>query len=96
MFAGLIPLVVLVWLAVTIGPAFEQPAFLESIWQAAAQVLAMASTVLRAAWAGAGGLGEAIGLRPDIVGWLMIMAGIVFLWGGVYSRLTGRRVMETR
>jgi hypothetical protein len=33
------------------------------------------------------GVGEVIVQQPLIIGWLLVMAGIVFLWSGVYRQL---------
>jgi hypothetical protein len=96
LLSGLAPLVIVLWLAINLGPALEQPAFLQSIWQGAGEVLDLAGAVLGAAWGGLAQLGSAIGQRPVLVGWLLILTGIVFLWGGVYVRLTGQRMVESR
>jgi sulfite exporter TauE/SafE len=51
----------------------------------------LAQVVLGAAWQGLGTMGELLGQQPNLIGWLLVMAGIVFVWGGVYSLMINPR-----
>ena len=44
----------------------------------------VAATVVGALFAGAG---RFVVEQPTVVGWLIVLAGFVFLWGGVFQRL---------
>jgi len=91
LLVGFLPLAIIAWLTIQIGPVLDQPAFIRSVLQAGGQVAGLGQTVLAAGWQGLGSLGELMGQQPAILGWLMVMVGVVLLWGGVYSRLTGTR-----
>jgi hypothetical protein len=81
-------LVVIGWLATTLAPALTQPAFGRGLVQAGGQVVSLISAVLGAFWQGLGGLVQQLGQQPAILGWLFVMVGVVFLWGGVYRQMT--------
>ena len=40
---------------------------------------------------GIGNIGQILGQQPNIIGWLLVMLGIVVIWGGVYNQLTNPR-----
>jgi len=86
--SGVVPLAIFIWLAVQFAPALKQPAFVGGIMQAGDQVLELALAAVGACWQGLGTIGELLGQQPAILGWLFVMIGVVFLWGGVYSQLT--------
>lgn len=88
LISGVLPLVVVGWLATSLAPALNQPAFGQGLVQAAGQLLALVSAVLGAFWQGLGGLVEFMADQPAILGWFFVMVGVVFLWGGVYRQLT--------
>jgi anti-sigma factor RsiW len=91
LLSGLVPLIALIWLTVEFGPALNQPAFVRIITQVGSQVWGLGQVIAGAAWQAVGTTGELLGQQPNIIGWLLVMAGIVFLWGGVYSRMTSPR-----
>lgn len=86
--SGIVPLLVFVWLASQFAPALSQPAFVRGLLQAGGQVVHLGQAVLGACWQGLSTVGELLGQQPAILGWLFLMIGVVFLWGGVYSQLT--------
>lgn len=88
LLVGLIPLAIIIWFALQIGPALSQPAFVRVLLQSGGQLLDVMGAVAQAGWQGVGTLGELLGQQPSILGWLLVLVGIVFLWGGVYSQLT--------
>jgi anti-sigma factor RsiW len=85
---GFLPLALVVWIGLRLAPAFEQPAFVRSLLQAGGQMLRLGGTVVSAGLQGFADLGELVGQQPSAVGWLLVMIGVIFLWGGVYSQLT--------
>jgi hypothetical protein len=91
LLSGLVPLIAVIWLTIEFGPALNQPAFVRIITQVGSQIWGLGQVVVGAAWQGMGTTGELLGQQPNIIGWLLVMAGIVFLWGGVYSQLTSPR-----
>ena len=88
LLVGIIPLVIIVWLAFQFGPALNQPAFMRGLLQGGGKLLELVQAVIGAGWQGLGTLGELLGQQPSILGWLLVMVGVVFLWGGVYGQLT--------
>ena len=91
LLSGLIPLIAMIWLSAEFGPALNQPAFVRILLQAGTQVWGLGQVVVGAAWQALGTTGELLGQQPNILGWLLVMAGIVFIWGGVFSQMTSPR-----
>jgi hypothetical protein len=87
LLSGLIPAALLVWLATVLIPAIRQPALVRSISQSIDQLWPTITAILDAIGHGLSSAGDLIGENPAIVGWLLIMAGIVWVWGSVYSQL---------
>ena len=84
LIGGLLPLALLALLANWLMPVLRQPALVQSVFESLETTYRTALTVLAALGAG---LGEALVQQPMYVGWLLVIAGIIFLWGGVYRRL---------
>lgn len=84
LLCGLVPLLLGVFLAVRYAPVLNEPGLLEHVWSSLAGVGRLASTVVSALFAGAG---RFVIEQPAVVGWLIVLAGFVFLWGGVFQRL---------
>ncbi len=89
LISGVLPLVVVGWIATSLAPALTEPAFGRGLVQAGAQILSLVSAVLGALLQGLGGLAQQLTDQPAALGWLMVMVGVVFLWGGVYRQMTG-------
>ncbi|MEZ4518511.1 MAG: anti-sigma factor [Chloroflexota bacterium] len=84
LISGVIPVILGVWLISRYTPVLTNPDLLQHVWssmQGTAQVFA---TVIDALLAGAG---RVVAEQPMILGLAMLMAGMVFLWGGVIQRL---------
>lgn len=86
--AGLLPVAFVVWLALYIGPAFNEPAFVRSLLQASGELYNLGTVLLGTGWQAIGSTGDLLREQPVIIGWLMVMLGAIFLWGGVYRQLT--------
>lgn len=91
LLSGLAPLILFIWFATQIGPALNQPAFVEGLLQGGGQLLGLGQTIMAAFWQSLSNLGELIGQQPAIIGLILVMLGAIFLWGGVYSQLTGQQ-----
>jgi anti-sigma factor RsiW len=97
LLSGVVPLVLVSLFVLQIGPALTQPAFVRSVLQAGRQVGLLLQTLWAAIVQGAAGLGDVAVQQPALIGWLLVMLGLVVLWSGVYGHLTlPRRVEEAR
>lgn len=88
LLVGFVPLAVVVWFGVQFIPALGQPVLVQGMLQAGGQVLSLIQAVIGAFWQGFGNLGEILGQQPSLLGWSLVLIGVVFLWGGLYSQLT--------
>ena len=77
LLCGLVPLLLGIFLAGRYAPVLGQPALLEHVWSSLVGVGRLASTVVSALFAGAG---RFVIEQPAVVGWLIVLAGFVFLW----------------
>jgi anti-sigma factor RsiW len=84
LLGGIIPLVLFGLLVFRLMPVLTQPAVIGSIFASLQTTYSTTGTVLAAL---VSGLGEALIQQPMYLGWMLVLAGIVFLWGGVYRRL---------
>ena len=84
LLGGLIPLVLLGYLGYRLMPVLSQPTLIESIFESLGTTYRAAGIILAAL---ASGAGEVLVQQPTYVGYMLVVAGIIFLWGGVYRRL---------
>ena len=84
LLSAILPILLVIWAANTVIPVISQPAFIESVQQVWAQAVRLVGVVSGALFKG---LGELIVQQPAIVGWLLVLAGMVFVWNGVYRQL---------
>ncbi|MFL7837942.1 MAG: anti-sigma factor family protein [Candidatus Promineifilaceae bacterium] len=84
LLGGLIPLAMLGYLGYKLLPVLSQPALIGSVLKSLGTTYHAASVIMGAL---ASGAGEALVQQPVYVGLMMVVAGIIFLWGGVYRRL---------
>jgi anti-sigma factor RsiW len=97
LLVGFVPLAIVGWIVIQFGPALNEPAFVRSLQQGGEQVQDLIQAVVSAGWQGLGYVGELLGQQPAIIGLLLVMVGMIFLWGGVYSQLTRpQRVLGNR
>lgn len=89
LISGVLPLVFIGWIATSLAPALSQPALGRGLVHVGGQAVSLITAVLGAFLHGLGGLAQQLAQQPTAIGWLMVMVGIVFLWGGVYRQLTG-------
>ncbi len=84
LLSGLFPLVVGLFFVARYAPILSRPELLGGVWASIAGVGRAAATVIEALLAGAG---RFVIEQPALIGWFIILAGLVFLWGGVLQRL---------
>ena len=87
LLSGILPILLVVWAANTVVPLISQPAFMGSVQRLVAQSVSLAGVVAEALIKG---LGELIVQQPAILGWLLVLAGMVFVWNGVYQQLVNQ------
>jgi anti-sigma factor RsiW len=84
LLGGVLPLALGLWLFVIVSPIFQEPGILSSLWAIAQHTLQLAGTVVSALLSG---LGELAVQQPAVIGWLLVILGIVSVWGGVSQQL---------
>jgi anti-sigma factor RsiW len=85
--SGVAPLLLVLFLAGRYAPILSQPELLGGIWGALAELGRAGATIIGALLAGAG---RFVIEQPMLIGWFIILAGLVFLWGGIFHRLTAQ------
>jgi anti-sigma factor RsiW len=95
LISGLIPLLFVGWITTRLIPALLEPALIRSLIQAGSEIFRVIGVVTSAVLAGSGNL---LQQQPAVIGWLLVMAGIVLVWGGIYRQLVsaphGSSVLE--
>ncbi len=84
LLGGLVPLAILGLLASRLLPILSQPSLVESVLESLQTTYRTLGTVMSALGNGAG---QALVQQPIYIGWMLVAAGVIFLWGGVYKRL---------
>ncbi|HZD10533.1 MAG TPA: hypothetical protein VE553_04255 [Candidatus Binatia bacterium] len=82
--SGLIPLGAIAWIAVQLFPILSQPAFVRSLWQGGVEFFGLLQVMFLALLNGAG---EFVRQQPLALAWLIVIFGVIALWGSVYNRL---------
>ena len=85
LLSGLIPILLGILAISRLGPVLSQPALVQSVMHSLQTTMQVGGTILTALLNSAG---EVILQQPSLIGWLLVMVGIVFLWGGVYRQLS--------
>lgn len=87
LLGGIIPLLLIGLFVTRFGQFLTQPALVESVLDSFRNVVQVFGTILTALLNGAG---QIVIQQPTVIGWLLVMVGIVFVWGGVYRQLLGQ------
>lgn len=83
LLSGIAPLLIGGIAYTLLRPAFSQPNVWESLVQSVAKISQVIGTVLNALFITAG---EFIGQNPAALGWLLVLIGIVALWGSIFQQ----------
>jgi hypothetical protein len=84
LLSGVLPLFLGLWAAGRFAPILTQPDLVQNIIRSLGRMVQLFGTVLDALLTG---IGRFIIDQPALVGWLLVLAGLVFVWGSVYQRL---------
>lgn len=84
LLSGIFPLVVGLFLIARYAPILSSPELLGGVWSSLTGAGRAVATVIEALIVGAG---RFVIEQPTLIGWFIILAGLVFLWGGVFQRL---------
>lgn len=82
--SGIVPVLLGGWLISRYTPVLTNPALVQHVWSSLQGTAQVFVTVVDALLAGAG---RVVAEQPVILGWGLLMAGMVFLWGAVVQRL---------
>lgn len=82
--SGILPLLLGLWVFNELGDTVEGPVFIESTLQMLTEGYQVATAVARAMLLATG---ELIAQQPIVLGWLLVLGGVVSLWGGLYRQL---------
>lgn len=84
LLCGLLPMVLGAWTMARLIPVLNQPALVEGAMQSINTVLQLIGTVLTALFSG---LGDIVMQQPAMLGWLLVIVGVISLWSGVLREL---------
>jgi anti-sigma factor RsiW len=84
LLSGIAPLLIGLFLAARYAPILSQPELLDGIWASLTGVGRAVATIIEALFTSAG---RFVIEQPALIGWFIILAGLVCLWGGVFQRL---------
>jgi hypothetical protein len=84
LLGGLLPLLLVIWVAGWLAPILSQPDLLQTILASIARTIRVFGTVIEAFLTGVGRL---VIDQPGLVGWLLVMAGLIVVWGSIYQRI---------
>ena len=92
LLSGILPILLVVWAANAVVPAVSQPTFVSGVQQILAEGARLVGVIAGALFKG---LGELIVQQPAILGWVLVLAGMVFVWSGVYQQLVSQSTAVT-
>lgn len=84
LLSGVLPLLLGIWAVNQLGVILSEPMLVNSLLQTVSEGLTVLGLLLRAS---VSSVGEFVVQQPAILGWLLVMAGVVVVWGGVYRQL---------
>jgi anti-sigma factor RsiW len=87
LLSGALPLLLVAWAVSRFGPIMSEPAAVPDLLASIERTLQVTGTVMRALLSA---IGEFLIQQPAVPGWLLVMAGIVFLWSGIYQQLVSQ------
>ncbi len=84
LLSGALPILLGLWVVNRLGSVLSEPALLGGFWQVLYDASQVVGALVRALVTG---VGEFVGQQPAVLGLLLVMAGVVFVWSGVYRQL---------
>ena len=84
LITGILPLLLIVWVFSQLGDVLVEPAFMQTVIQMLSEGYQVAAAISKAMLSA---IGELVIQQPVLLGWLLVLGGIVSLWGGVYRQL---------
>jgi hypothetical protein len=84
LLSGVLPLILGLWVVGRLAPVLSRPSLLQTVADSLRRTLQLFGTVIDALISGAG---RFVIDQPALLGWLLVMAGLIFVWGSVYQRL---------
>jgi hypothetical protein len=87
LLSGILPLLLGLWVMNRLGAVLNEPALLSGFWQVLYDASQVAGALVRAVVTG---IGEFVVQQPAVLGLLLVMAGVVFVWSGVYRQLVNQ------
>lgn len=87
LLSGILPLLLGLWVINRLGAVLSEPALLGGFGQVVYNGLQVAGAVVRALFSS---VGEFVTQQPAVLGLLLVMVGVVFVWSGVYRQLVGQ------
>lgn len=87
LLSGVIPLLLGIWAINRLGAVLSEPMLINTLLQTLNEGLSVTGLLLRAGFSSAG---ELIVQQPAVLGWMLVMAGVVFVWSGVYRQLVSQ------
>ena len=86
LFSGTLPVLFGIWALTRYGSVVTQPGVVQGLVQSTAQIAQVIGAIFSALLSG---IGEFVVQQPVVIGWLLVMIGIVSVWSGVYRQLMG-------
>ncbi|MCA9925059.1 MAG: hypothetical protein KC421_21945 [Anaerolineales bacterium] len=87
LLSGVLPLLFGLLVLNRLGTVLSEPALLGGVWQAVYNGLLVAGAVVRAIFTA---VSEFVSQQPIVLGLLLVMVGVVFVWSGIYRQLVGQ------
>ena len=84
LLSGLVPVALFVLAMIFLMPLVQEPAIVDSAFQLLTKGVQLTGVIIGGLLSG---MEQLLVEQPALVGWLLVMSGIVFLWSGVLSQL---------
>jgi len=84
LLSGALPMLAGLWVYKELSGVLNEPTFLPTVWQTVTHMAQVAGVILGALL---NGLGKFVIQYPAVLGWLLVIAGLVSLWGSVFRHL---------
>ena len=86
LLSGALPLAAGIWAVTRYGSVITEPGMVQSVVRSLAQLAQAAGAVLGAIF---NGVGNFVVQQPAVLGWLLVMIGMISVWSGIYTQLLG-------